>query len=79
MNFDFGAVIEEEALAGSVTFQAFYSRAIDLSEAGQVRLKRVFSLPVRGSAHGTWQEPIFDEVLDGDVGMFLEANVVLRG
>jgi hypothetical protein len=39
----------------------------------------VFSLPVRGSAHSTWQQPIFDEVLDGDVGMFVEADVLPGG
>ncbi len=80
MNFDFGAVIEDAAQSGRVTFQAFYSRAIDVAPDGRtVTLKRVFSLPVRGSAHGTWQEPIFDEMLDADVGMFLEANVLLDG
>lgn len=75
MNFDFGARLEELADQPPVPFQVFYSQGIDIAD-GAVEVKRVFSLPVKGSAHGTFQEPIFDELLDEDVGLFMEANVL---
>ena len=39
-----------------------------------IELGRVFSLPVEGVASGTWAETIFDDMLDEDIGLFLEAN-----
>lgn len=73
MNFDFGARLEEFSDSQPLRFHVFYSQGIDI-DAAQVVVKRVFSLPVKGSAHGTFQEPIFDEMLDEDVGLFMEAN-----
>jgi hypothetical protein len=75
MNFDFGARLEELSERRPVAFTVFYIQGIDISADGTVEVKRVFSLPVQGSAHGTFQEPIFDEMLDEDVGLFIEANV----
>jgi len=75
MNFDFGARLEERSESKPFRFKVFYSQGVDISADGaQATVKRVFSLPVQGSAHGTFQEPIFDEMLDEDVGLFLEAN-----
>jgi hypothetical protein len=76
MNFDLGVKLEAHAKARPFPFKVYYSRGIDISADGsEVTLKRVFSLPVLGSAHGTFQEPIYDEMLDEDVGLILEANV----
>jgi len=75
MNFDFGARLEELSERRPVAFSVFYSQGIDIGADGTIEVKRVFSLPVQGSAHGTFQEPIFDEMLDEDVGLFIEANV----
>lgn len=77
MNFDFGARLEERSESQPFRFKVFYSQGVDFSADGtEATVKRVFSLPVQGSAHGTFQEPIFDEMLDEDVGMFMEANWV---
>jgi len=73
MNFDFGSKLEEYSEARPLPFKVFYSQGIDVGDE-VATVKRVFSLPVQGSAHGTFQEPIFDEMLDEDVGMFIEAN-----
>ncbi len=75
MNFDFGARLEELSEQRPVAFSVFYSQGIAVGADGTIEVKRVFSLPVQGSAHGTFQEPIFDEMLDEDVGLFFEANV----
>ncbi len=75
MNFDFGARLEELSDTRPLPFDVFYSQGIDIAGDGAIDVKRVFSLPVKGSAHGTFQEPIFDEMLDEDVGLFMEANV----
>jgi hypothetical protein len=76
MNFDFGARLEELSERRPFRFRVFYSQRVDISADGETAtVQRVFSLPVQGSAHGTFQEPIFDEMLDEDVGLFIEANV----
>ena len=78
MNFDFGARLEELSERRPFRFRVFYSQRVDFTPDGETAtVQRVFSLPVQGSAHGTFQEPIFDEMLDEDVGLFIEAN--LRG
>jgi len=76
MNYDLGVKLEAFAKTRPFPFKVYYSRGIDVSDDGTtVTLKRVFSLPVLGAAHGTFQEPIYDDLLDEDVGLIVEANV----
>ncbi|MCB9679802.1 MAG: hypothetical protein H6737_32145 [Alphaproteobacteria bacterium] len=73
MNFDFAAVASKVHRQSPLPFIIFYSQQAMFSSGG-VSLGRIFSLPVEGTAQGTWAEPISDEMLDPDVGLVIEAN-----
>lgn len=75
MNFDFATRVSKWCKSANVGFEAFYSQRITATPAS-LELGRVFSLPVEGVASGTWAETIFDDMLDEDIGLFLEANFI---
>jgi hypothetical protein len=73
LNMDFAGVVEDWADGAHPPFGTFFSQNIELDDDG-VTLRRVFSLPVRGSAEGTMHDPPYAETLDADVGLLLEVD-----
>lgn len=73
MNFDFAALANKVHRESPLPFLVFYSQQV-MFNGDRANTSRIFSLPVEGHAQGTWAEPIYDELLDPDVGLIIEAN-----
>ncbi|MCA9568225.1 MAG: hypothetical protein KC656_10295 [Myxococcales bacterium] len=73
MNFDFAALANKVHRESPLPFIVFYSQQV-MFNGSNANTSRIFSLPVEGNAQGTWAEPIYDELLDPDVGLIIEAN-----
>ncbi len=73
MNFDFAALANKVHRQSPLPFLVFYSQQVSFKGAS-IHTGRIFSLPVEGHAQGTWAEPIYDELLDPDVGLIIEAT-----
>lgn len=73
MNFDFAALANKVHRESPLPFLVFYSQQV-MFNGDRANTSRIFSLPVEGHAQGTWAEPIYDELLDPDVGLIVEAN-----
>ena len=73
LNVDLAGAMEDWADRARPTFKMFFSQHVDVDEDG-VALRRVFSLPVRGSFEGTLHDPLSTEALDPDVGLVLEVD-----
>lgn len=73
MNFDFAALASRIHRESPLPFIVFYNQQV-MFNGSNANTSRIFSLPVEGHAQGTWAEPIYDELLDPDVGLILEAN-----
>jgi hypothetical protein len=73
LNVDFAGVVEDWADGVRPSFSQFFSQNVDW-EDGDPALRRVFSLPVRGSGEGTLHEPAAAEALEADVGIVLEVD-----
>ncbi|MEQ1564780.1 MAG: hypothetical protein ABMA64_03995 [Myxococcota bacterium] len=72
LNSDLAALLERKADLRAIGFRAYFNQGV-LFEGGEIVLRRVFSLPVRGSAQGTEHDPYVDSVLDEDLGVVVEA------
>ena len=73
MNFDFAAAANKVHRQSPLPFIVFYSQQV-VFDGDAASTSRIFSLPLEGHAQGTWAEPIYDELLDPDVGMIIEAT-----
>lgn len=79
MNADLAMKVERMFNLGKLSLNVFYSRVIKLETLPDGRPGvvpgRLFSLPVGVDSQGTWLQPIYEEILDEDVGLLLEADI----
>jgi hypothetical protein len=75
LSMDLAGVLEEWAELSRPSFGAWFSQNVEVDD-DEIVLRRVFSLPVRGSAEGTLHDPAVREALDPDVGLLLEVDAL---
>ncbi len=76
MNFDLGARLATLHRKAPFPFSVFYNQNVTFSDLQEATPGRVFSLPVASDPRGTWDQTIYDHLLDEDVGMLIEVNVI---
>jgi hypothetical protein len=76
MNFDLGAAVASVHRRSPFAFRVIYSQNVTFSDLQEAVPGRVFSLPVAADPKGTWDQTIYEHLLDEDVGLLLEVNVI---
>ncbi len=79
MNFDLAAQVAKVNRKANFPFRVFYSQNVAFSDLMEAVPGRVFSLPIHEDPRGTWDQTIYEHLLDEDVGLLLEANVISDG
>lgn len=79
MNFDLAAQVARVNRKANFPFRVFYSQNVTFSDLMEAQPGRVFSLPIHEDPRGTWDQTIYEHLLDEDVGLLLEANVIADG
>jgi len=74
MNFDLGTRLQELHGAREISFRNVYCRFMEFKK-GRMRLGRIYSLPIGGTANGTWAAMIDTDMVDPDVALVIEANI----
>lgn len=82
MNYDLAEVVNAAKRKKRGSFLAYYNQVVGFYPSrkghgrGLVDPRRVYSLMVDGSPKGTWEQMIFDDLLDVDVALIIEATTL---
>lgn len=76
MNLDLGGAVARVHRREPFPFSVFYSQNVAFSDLQEAVPGRVFSMPVAADPKGTWDQTIYEHLLDEDIGLLLEVNVI---
>ncbi|MFT5454278.1 MAG: hypothetical protein ACI9K2_000754 [Myxococcota bacterium] len=77
MNADLGLVLSRRNAEQAFSFGIVYCQNVEFTELMEAVPGRLFSLPIGTDPTGTWDETIYDHLLDEDVGFMVEVDLLV--